>query len=299
MRAFAVALGVFFVSVSSEALAQDEPPIPEPHIPDAPQGTRDVRGGPKPETPRITKADYPTQLVLRPVTLAEAQAEIGLAVTFVNNDGNGLLWPTLRAAFGITRDVEVGFTWAAFLTRFSPAADENGIDTGKAFSLDGGLTLVPDWFAVRVRLAFYADPDVFGFGLVLGAPFRWRILPRFALFVGQDLLYIKLAKIAVDPADPARNLGEVANIARQVPTAAGRLNLAFGGIFQATDRTAVYASFAVGWEDFSFTDQPYSLYVGVTHTPQQQVDLGLRTGFRRLEHAGQTFTVEVTAALRL
>lgn len=175
MRALAVALGTLLLS--SPAMAQQEnPPIPEPHIPDAPQRPRDERTA-KPETPRIDKADYPTQLVLRPVTLAEAQAEIGLALTFVNNDGNGLFWPTLRAAFGVTRDVELGFTWAAFLSRFSPATAENGIETGKAFSIDGGLTLVPDWFAVRVRLAFYADPDVFGFGLVLGAPFRWRILP--------------------------------------------------------------------------------------------------------------------------
>jgi len=298
MRAPAVALGTLLL-VSAAHAKDDNPPIPEPHIPDAPQGVRDRRGAPAPETHRITKADYPTQIVLRPMTLAEAQAELGLALTYVTNDGDGLFWPTIRAAFGVTRDVELGFTWSAFLAHFAPTPDEKGIDTGKAFSIDGGVTLVPDWFAVRIRLAFYADPDIFGFGLVLGAPFRWRILPRFAVFAGQDLLYIKLAKIAVDPADPARNLGEVANLARQVPTADGRINFAFGGIFQATDTTAVYGTFAIGWDDFSFTDQPYSLYVGVTHTPQKQVDLGLRTGFRRLDHAGDTFTVEVTAALRL
>src|SRR5262249_6087095 len=242
MRALALALGTLLAS--SAASAQEEnPPIPEPHIPDAPQRPRATGGPPKPPPPRITKEDYPTQLVLRPVTLADGQAEIGLALTYLNNDGDGLLWPTLRGAFGITRDVELGATWAAFLARFSPAPAEKGIETGKAFSIDGGITIVPDWFAARVRLAFYADPDVFGFGLVLGAPFRWRILPRLALFVGQDLLYIKLAKLAVDPADPSRNLAEVANIARQEPTAAHRINLACGAIFQATDALALAGPF--------------------------------------------------------
>src|SRR6266568_8596777 len=122
MRALALALGTLVLS--SAARAQETAPIPEPHVPDAPQHPRAERTAAKPEMPRIAKDDYPTQIVLRPVTLAEAQAEIGLSLTFVNNDGNGLLWPTLRAGFGVTRDVELGFTWAAFLTRFSPATAE-------------------------------------------------------------------------------------------------------------------------------------------------------------------------------
>lgn len=299
MRRATLALLLLGCLGPATALAQEEPsPVPEPEIPDVPRPSREASAPAAEKVPRYTKADYPTEVILRPMTLAELQVELSHTLVFVANSGNSLIWSIEHGAFGITPDWEVGFTWAPFLSAFDPPPGGDGFKAGRGFSIDGAWTAIPDWLAIRLKLAFYADPDVFGFGLVIGAPFRWRILPRLALFVGEDLLYIKVAKLAVDPADPTRNVAEVANLVRQIPTAAGRINLSFGAIWQITDFTAMFGNFAIGWEDFSFTDQPYSLYAGVTHAISRQIDVGARLGFRRLDDSA-SFTFSASFGLRL
>src|SRR5215510_2297875 len=110
-------------STQPTIVTEDEGPIPDPNTPDVARRPRPKPAGPP--TPRYTKADYPTEIVKRPLTLAAEQAQVSLDMPFVAGDGHPTLTQILRAAFGVTQDFEVGLSYSIGLERLSPETSED------------------------------------------------------------------------------------------------------------------------------------------------------------------------------
>lgn len=280
----------------SPVLPGDEGPIPDPNV-------KDPNLPPDPEAHppayRYAKRDYPREVVHRPLTLPEDQAEVMLDVPFVAGDGNPTLTQVLRGAFGVTVDLQLGVTYSVGLERLNAETGEKGFEVGKAVSLDAAYTIFPGYLAAQLRLAFYADPDIFGLALVLGAPFKLTLADRWAIFGAADLVTIKLTGLAVYPADPARNLAAVALDARGGTTPAGSIDLNLGVAFQAKPNLAVWGTVGLGWPDFDTNDQPFALFAGLTYTPRRFWDIGARIGFLSLDDPATSFSIGAFAAVRL
>jgi hypothetical protein len=293
-----VALAPVAAGAQQQEEQQKEAPIPDPNIPDnpVPRPRTEVQSKP---APRYGKEDYPIEIIKRPLTLAASQAEVSLDVPFVSGDATPLLTQVLRGAYGVTRDVQLGLTYSFGLERLNAPPGTDGYEAGKAVSIDAAYTILPGYLAASLKVPVYLSGDNFGLGLILGAPFRVELFDRFAVFGGTDLVHIKITGMAVDAADPAFIAGELALKARGAVTSAGSVNATVGALYQVRPQAALFASFGIAWLDFSANDQPVSLFAGGTYSPQRTIDIGGRVGFASLAHAGQSFTLAVTVALRL
>lgn len=277
----------------------EEGPIPEPKIPEDPMANMPRET--EVETPevRYEKAEYPVEVVRRPMTLAAEQVEVGLDVPVYANDGHPVMTQILRGAFGATVDLQVGLTYGVGLERLDAQTGEDGFVAGKAFSVDGAYTLIPGWLAAEARLGFHVDSDLFAMSVILGLPFKIAIQDRWAIVGGADLVRIKVKGFAVDPADPGGNAAAVAESGRGVESSKGSVNLLAGVVFQAQKNLALQGLFGIGWPDFDTEDQPFSLYAGLTYSPKNMFDLGARAGFASLDDAGASFVFTAFAAVRL
>lgn len=299
LLAIPLCLGLFDLGdlgASAGAQEQPEPPIPDPNVPDP---TLPPDSEAHPAAYRYEKRDYPRELVRRPMTLAEDQAEIVLDVPFVAGDGHPTLTQVLRGSFGVTVDLQLGVTYSVGLERLNAQTGEDGFEAGKAFSADAAYTIIPGYLAAQVRLAFYADPDLFGLGLVLGVPFKLTFAERWQIFGGADLVTIKLKGLAVYPSDPARNLGAAALDARGGVTPSGSVDVTLGVAFQVQQALAVWGTVGYGWPDFDTKDQPFGLFAGLTYSPRRFWDLGARLGFLALDEPAASFSIGAFAALRM
>src|SRR5262249_8353912 len=154
--------------------------------------------------------------------------QISLDIPFVTNASDPTLTQILHAAFGVTQDLEVGLSYSVGLERLSPKAKEDGFEVGKAFSLDGAWTLLPQLMAAQARLAFLVDPDEFGVGLILGLPIKLELGDRWALFGLGDLVHIKLKALPVDASDPASNVEQLREIGIGIQALRGSIDARVG-----------------------------------------------------------------------
>jgi hypothetical protein len=275
----------------------DEGPIPDPNAPDAVRRRHAVPPGA--ERPRYTKSDYPTEIVLRPLTLPVGMGQLSLDVPFVAGDGDPTFTEVLRAGYGVTQDIEIGATYSLGLERPSAKTGEDKFTAGKALSLDGAYTIVPQLLAAQARLAFLFDSDHFGMGLILGVPVKLELGDRWALFGGQDLLHIKLKALPVDAADVAGNVAQLAALGRGVEGSRGSIDVKVGAAFQAEADIALYSIFGVAFPDFSNNEQPWSLFLGATYSSGRTFDLGARIGFEMLDKPKDSFSIAGYAAVRM
>jgi len=309
LAAVAVGAGPAVAAAQTEPAAttttEEEGPIADPNIPDAPPegdaitvedleegGVRAVK------KQRYTKKTYPLELVKRPLTLAAAQAEISLDSPFLMGSGNPTLWQVLRARYGITRDIEGGITYSFGLLNLSPPDGVETFEPGKGFSFDGAYTIWAEHLAVAMSLPFYVDPDAFGMGFNLSIPFRVNLGSRWAIFGGQDLLQVRIVKMPVDPANPGANLAIVAASAGGGEEPRGNLAINVGGMFQFKPNVAIYATMGFRYLDFEDTGAPVSLFGGATWSRHNRLDLGGRLGFLDMDNS-DSFSLSVYAAYRL
>ena len=256
--------------------------------------------------PRTTKATYPVELTRRPMTLPQNTAEISLDAPIVFGgtvdhaastapDLGARATQVLRAAYGVTQDIQVGVSYGFGSERLSPPDGAKGFEAGKAFSLDGAYTVVPDHLAVSLSLPFYADP--FATSLTLGAPFRINVGEQLALVGGQDLVEIAINKWPVRIGDPEFNLDQAARGEGDVSPSKGAVNLQFGAQVQLKKHIALSGFTRIHFEDFVGDDLRVPLWLGVTWS-KWNLDLGGRLGFARLDES-DSFGVALSVAYRL
>jgi hypothetical protein len=249
---------------------------------------------------RPTKATYPVALIARPMTLTQNTAEISIDAPIVfggNNDLGARATQVLRASYGVTQDIQVGVSYGFGAERLDPPEGLKSYEAGKAFSIDGAYTEIPDHLAVTLSLPFYADP--FAMSLTLGAPFRFRLGDKLAIVGGQDLIEISLNQWPVRVAEPEFNIAEAtfADMPGFEAVSSGAVNLQFGALIQLKPNVALSGYTRLHFEDFNGDDLPVPLFVGITWS-KWNVDLGGRIGFESLDDGG-SFGIGLSAAYRL
>jgi hypothetical protein len=240
------------------------------------------------------------------MTLPESTAEIAVDAPIVfggsvdgaptDLDIGARATQVLHAAYGVTDDIQVGVSYGFGAERLDPPVGAKGYEPGKAFSVDGAYTILPDHLAVAVSLPFYADP--FASSIVLGVPFRVNVNDKLALFGGQDLIEVAFNKWPVRTWDPEFNLDQaLRDQPGKVSFSTGAVNVQFGALVQLKKNLAIAGWTRLHFEDFSGGDSPVSLYGGITWS-KWNIDLGGRLGFARLDEGG-SFGVGLSAAYRL
>ena len=252
------------------------------------------------EPPRkvvFSKAEYPLQVTDRPLTLPKNMGEISLDAPFFIFDGGDAKAFTqiLRGAFGITNRYELGLTYAVGLELIDP---KSKFETGKAFSIDGKWTAIPDWLAVQVSLGFQVS-DPFAMSLGLGAPFRLRVGEKIRIVGLYDMVRIKLVKYPVDPLRPADNIAASQGLAFNVDPAEVNLALNFAAQYQHKPNLMLYLTFDNYFFDLKVDDHPVSSFVGLVWSKSSRFDLGARLGALRLDEAADSLSVAVSLAFRL
>lgn len=268
----------------------------------------DLMGRTAKKAGRPTKADYPIEVVKRPLTLTAMQGQVSLEATFAGADdlllprtGTGsdnkadspVFTQVLRGAFGVTQDLQVGVTYGIGMERLSPAEGDKGFVEGRAFSLDAGYTIIPGWLAAQLSVPFYVSP--FAMGVTVGAPFRVVIREKNAIFGGHDLVQIRLKEFPVDPADVAYNT----RVREAVEKPVANLNINLGALHEF--KPNLTGSLQLGYRmiDMSSADAPVSLLLGLIWSKDARFDLGFQAGVLRLDDFGGSFTATVMGAYRL
>lgn len=295
----------------------------DPNIPDEPEGddddatadepgdadavtVGDLEGTTKKKAPRITKKTYPLAVIDRPVTLAAAQTEVSLDVPITlgvqdvggNDLASAMMTQVIRGTYGITQDLQVGIAYGVGRELLGKESGIMGFEAGKAFSLDGGYTVIPGMLAGTAGLAFFAG-DPFAMSLALGAPFRVSLGKKLAVIGGQDLLTFKLVKMPVSVSDPNQNITTAADIAINGSAPNVLLNVTFGALIQAKPNVALTG--LIGFlSTFEGERQPVSLTFGVTWSQSPKLDFSARAGLRSLDRdIDQSFGMGLFVAYRL
>jgi hypothetical protein len=243
---------------------------------------------------RPTKATYPIAVIERPLTLTRNQAEVTLDVPVVFDVG---ATQVLRGGFGVTQDIQVGVSYAVGLERFKTEGTQKGFEPGKALSIDGAYTVIPDHLAVTLSIPLYFSP--FAASVSIGAPFRVRLHKKFALIGGNDLLAVAFNRWPVVVADPAYNLAQTAfDVPGQGSFDRGILNINAGAQVQYKPNLVFTGMFGIHFPDFSDSARPVSATVGATWTRGKNLDVGARLGMSDLS-SSDTFGLAISAAYRL
>src|SRR5262249_10772641 len=286
-------------NVPRTELKTDEGPIQDPNVPDSVLSRLPREHGPATPVPRYERGDYPTEMVKRPLTLPAEMAQVSLDMPLILHQGDPTLTQILRGGFGITRDLQVGLTYGFGLERLSSQPGLDGYQAGKAFSIDGAYTVIPQKLSATLSFAFLAEPDHFGISVALGVPFKIEIGDKWAIFGGNDLLRVKLKEVPVDPTDPEYNFAQLALLEKGSPSHDGRLELNLGVAYQPAANVALFGTFGVGWPDFGTNQQPYSIFAGASYTAAKRWDFGARLGFYRLDQLEESFSAAVFGAVRI
>jgi hypothetical protein len=268
--------------------------------PDAPKGVgMEAKVAVKTTAP-AKPAEYPVEEVQRPITLPQNMSEIGIAPHVTVGDGSSIpmaFSDALRARYGITKQIQLGFTYVYAGVYNDPANATmnytyNG-HAGKAIGLDATY-LIQDWIGVRLGVPLYLDPVAVS--LSLGAPLKFRFADKFAVGGFDDLLNIRLSKFAPDFYQEYYNAVAAQGVKTNTTQSNGHLRFAIYGEYQAKENLAVIVRAGIdttlgsGGGSVAGTTMTGGtatfLRAGVQLTPRKFIDVGGSLGFDDLAHLG-------------
>ncbi|HET9621907.1 MAG TPA: hypothetical protein VFP84_11110 [Kofleriaceae bacterium] len=276
----------------------EDPPPPKDingtaENPNAPKLAADPDAPPPPEAPppKVVRTGYPTEEVLRPITLPKNLSEVSI-------DPHAQVSPyagsaALRARYGITSKLQLRLTYMLAGIFDDPATVEHkqGIHAGKAIGLDVTY-LIQDWVGVSVGLPIYINP--FALSLTIGAPIKFTFADKFAIGGLDDLLNIKLDTFAPTFYQEVQNATNANTNVTNTVQSAGELRVSAFGEYQYQPDLAIIARIGVQLEDFATGKtngcagecETTFLHVGFQYSPRNYLDLGLSIGFDDLAHGG-------------
>lgn len=248
---------------------------------------------PEPETPtpRQIRTEYPSELVLRPLTLPAGMAEVALDIPVrvepFSTTG------VLRGSYGVTKEAQVSFVWLA------GTVHEDGFETGEAIALDVRYAIF-DWLAAQLVLPFYIDP--FAMGVTVGAPVKFTFFDKLSFVGGADLFEFEIYRFAPELDNELVNVTFEQLDATNTALPCCRMNLIGQAIYQLDPQSAVDLRFGIrkqletsaGFPE----DTPVLLDVGYLYASSNMLDFSARAGFERLDEV-ESFAVQLAAAFRL
>jgi hypothetical protein len=286
------------------------PPVEEGPPPDM-EGKDENPGAPKipgqeekkpdkiPEKKDEKQTGYPTQEVLRPITLPANMAEVSIgphaSVSF--DDGVGYAGSdSLRARYGITRQIQLGLTYTFAGIYHDPnSGGDLKFKSGKALGLDATY-LLTDFIGVKLGVPVWIYKSDKGsgapaIGLQLGVPLKFRFFGKLAIGGLDDLLSIRLAHFAPSFEYEYLNAGRA--FAGNMNTKLSRGFLRFSGFvaYQKDPKLALLGRVGITFEDFSsdkIGDSGSTTFIraGVEYTVKKYLDVGITLGFEDLSDAG-------------
>ncbi|MBA3499049.1 MAG: hypothetical protein M4D80_20205 [Myxococcota bacterium] len=298
---------------SGSGSADAPPPVDEGPPPDM-DGKDENPGAPKPlpgEEPNkvvaapekaVKRSGYPIEEVLRPITLPANMAEVAIGPrAVIDADGVGYAGSdTLRARYGITRQIQIGLNYVIGAIYDDPKTNEDkiGFHPGKALELQVTY-LVTDFLGVRLGVPVWiykpganVDSSSPAFGLNIGVPLKFRFGDKLAIGGLDDLLSIRIMQFA--PSLELEYLNAYRAHSRDTNTSQSAGFIRFSGyaVYQQSPKLALIGRFGIQLEDFSTrkTDAGggiiTSLRAGLEYTVKTYLDVGIALGFEDLDDLG-------------
>jgi hypothetical protein len=271
--------------------------------PDAPKGlssettevkTTTVAGPKKP-------AVYPVEEALRPLTLLQNMGEVSISPHAQVGDGASVPYAggdALRARFGITNQVQLGFTYVFAGIYPDPAITTEykyGIHSGKAIGFDVTVQLQP-WLAVKLGVPLYLSP--FAASIAGGVPVKFHVNDKFAIGGLDDLFNISVKKFAPDYYQEYNNAAAAQSLTNMTIQSPGHIRVSAYGIYQTAPNVAIIGKGGVdvGLASDSSNTAGGNMGVaggtttflrgGVQWSPRRFIDVGGYLGFDDLAHIG-------------
>jgi hypothetical protein len=250
---------------------------------------------------------YPIEEALRPITLLQNMSEVSIAPHAQFGDGSSIPYAggdALRARYGITSDIQLGFTYVFAGIYPDPAAAESasmptynyGFHSGKAIGLDVTVRL-QEWLAVKVGVPVYLSPVAVS--IAAGAPIKFHFGDKYALGGLDDILNVRVNdKFAPDFYQEYNNARAEYELKSMTTQPYGHVRFSAYGIYQAKPDVAVIgrggidiglsANSSAMAGNASGTGGGTTTYLrgGVQWSPRKFVDLGASLGFDDLAHIG-------------
>jgi len=253
---------------------------------------------------KTTKSSgYPMEEVLRPITLPANMAEVAIGpraqfdvdeVGYVGSD-------TLRARYGITRQVQIGLNYVLGGVYDDPkttSSDKVGFHPGKAIELQVTY-LVKDFLGIKLGVPVWiykpadtSDSSAPAFGLNIGVPMKFRFGDKFAIGMFDDLLSIKLTQFAPSLEHEYLNAFRASAKDVNTSTSAGFIRFSAYGVYQKSPKLALIGRFGIQLEDFATTKSDggggivTTLRAGLEYTVKKYLDVGISLGFEDLDDLG-------------
>ena len=222
---------------------------------------------------------YPVSLAARPILLPPRMFEI--AAEAILNADPMFTNAGFHARVGITNRAQVALQYNLGII------DGDGGKVGK--------TIIPD---VRVRLykqltGQIAVPillDPASVGLTLGIPFKFHLIDRLAVVVGQDLVSFRVHRFVPILGDPRGNASLADAHAINTKLSRGQIRVLAQVILQLRRHIALAGEGGVVADDFTSSDPVVPLRLtALWGLARGYVDIGGRIGFADLGEAEQTF----------
>jgi hypothetical protein len=262
--------------------AQENPRAPVTEFDEVPRPKVEAKAPPVPTT-------YPTERVLRPLTLHRRMAEVSLDAPSTFNPY--VLSGLLGARYGITRQIQAGLRYG------TGTLSDGEYFAGKAFSVDVEYQVFP-WLAGQVSVPMLVDP--FAAGVTIGAPMKFLLIDRLRVDLFRDFITFKVSRFAPSVSDAAFNDAQVATDEINGVLDDGEINLNAGVAWQWKPDLAVEGRYGLKARDFDFrSDSPMMFDVGLIYTSNRVVDIGGRLGFADLNDTDTSFGFWLLAALRI
>jgi hypothetical protein len=276
-------------------MAEDPPPSDISGIDENPHAPRSVLDDTPPTVaagaPVKARTGYPIEEVARPITLPQSLSEISIAPHAVVSPYAGAI--PLRARYGITPKIQLGFTYMVGGIFDDPATTESAqaFHPGKALGLDVTVML-QDWVGVRLGVPFYISP--LAVSLALGAPIKLTLGDKLALGGLDDLLNIRISRFAPTFYQELQNATNAADNLTNTIKPRGELRVSVFGVYQYQPNLAIIGRTGIQMEDFATgkTDgcagECLTTFInaGFSFSPRTYLDLGLSIGFDDLAHGG-------------
>ncbi len=211
---------------------------------------------------------YPTKYIDRPLTLPSQMVEVEFHTPLTFNPWS--VGANLKLDYGITEKVEVGLLYG-----MGTYHKDSKFEAGKAVGIQTRVGITED-ISVEATIPMLFDP--FAMSLTIGAPMRFRLNDKLALYLGHDLLSFKISKFMPLVFDPVGNAGLAtqADIGTALPSSALTLNLGAG--YQLTNSSALRGQISVYAPEFDIDASLYGLSLDYLSTGQRfDWYLGLRS----------------------
>jgi hypothetical protein len=251
---------------------------------------------------------YPMEEVLRPITLPANMAEVAIgphAQFSIKDDVGYAGSDTLRARYGITRQIQLGlnYTFAGIYDDPKTAEDKVKFKPGKAIELNGTY-LIKDYLGIRLGVPVWiykpgenADSSAPGIGVNIGVPLKFRFGEKFAIGGLDDLLSIKITQFAPSMEYEYLNAIRAALKDTKTATSAGFIRFSGYGVYQRSPKLALIGRVAITLEDFATTKTTAgpaplgggivtTIRAGLEYTVRKYLDVGIAIGFEDMADLG-------------